>query len=119
MLKFPLRVAGPVVLLIAGLLAWDAEATTLTGFLGIQSVTDYSLLNKVGCSGDPNDKICQPEAMVSCKQGEGSAAALVCRCESCSAHAPEEDSADQQGLLACICPANRCCNWTAGKWCCN
>ena len=38
-------------LMLAGLLTWNAEATTLTGAAGQPPATNYSPVEKVGCGG--------------------------------------------------------------------
>ena len=38
-------------LMLAGLLAWNAEATTLTGTVGQPPATHYSPVEKIGCGG--------------------------------------------------------------------
>ena len=50
MRKVAIGITGAVVLLLAGILAWNAEATTLTGATTFRAGTNYSLIEKAGCS---------------------------------------------------------------------
>ena len=49
MRKVAIAIAGTVVLLFAGLLAWSSVATTLTGALTAEPGTNSSLVQKVAC----------------------------------------------------------------------
>jgi hypothetical protein len=48
-LMFALTAMGA--LMLAGLLTWSAEATTLAGTVGQPPATNYSPVEKVGCGG--------------------------------------------------------------------
>ena len=50
MRKLVIEVTGAVALLLAGILAWNAEATPLTGATTVRLGTKYSLVEKAGCS---------------------------------------------------------------------
>ena len=49
MRKVIMGITGAVVLLFAGILAWNAEATALAGTISVQAGTNYSLVQKAGC----------------------------------------------------------------------
>jgi hypothetical protein len=49
MRKLVIGTTGAVALLLAGILAWNAEATTLTGAITARPGTNYSLVEKAGC----------------------------------------------------------------------
>lgn len=52
MRKFAITFAAGLVMVLAGLFAWQADATTLGGALGVPPVTkNYSPIEKVGCRG--------------------------------------------------------------------
>jgi hypothetical protein len=49
MRKLAIGIAGAAVLLLAGALAWNAEATTLTSATTAYPATSFSLAEKAGC----------------------------------------------------------------------
>ena len=49
MRKMTIAIVGAVVLLFAGLLAWNSGATTLTGALTAEPGTSHSLIEKIAC----------------------------------------------------------------------
>ena len=49
MRKLAIGITGAVALLLAGILAWNAEATTLTTATAAHAGTNYSLVEKAGC----------------------------------------------------------------------
>jgi hypothetical protein len=49
MRKVSVAIAGALVLLIVGILAWNAEATPLTGATPLHSAADSSLAEKIAC----------------------------------------------------------------------
>jgi hypothetical protein len=51
MRKIVVGIAGVVSLLLAGILAWDAGATPLTGTIGVQPGPNYSFVEKAACGG--------------------------------------------------------------------
>jgi hypothetical protein len=53
MRKIVIGITGVVVLLLAGSFAWNAEATALTGTIGVQSGPNYSLVEKVQTCSPP------------------------------------------------------------------
>jgi hypothetical protein len=95
------KIAGgiAIVLLFAGMLAYSAEATPLTGIISVQPGTNYSL---VDCNQD--DPICKKGMSLACKPGEP---LPYCECnqEVCS---PEES----------ICPPGYKCCIRLGRWVC-
>ena len=49
MRKLAIGIAGATALMFAGILAWNAEATTLTSAATIHTETNDSLVEKAGC----------------------------------------------------------------------
>jgi len=49
MRKLAIGITGAVALLLAGILAWNAEATTLTSVATAHPATNFSLVEKAGC----------------------------------------------------------------------
>jgi len=49
MRKFVVGIAGAVALMLAGILAWDAEATPLSGATAVHPEASYSLVERAGC----------------------------------------------------------------------
>ena len=49
MRKLAIAITGAVALLLAGVLAWNAEATTLTSVATAHPATNFSLVEKAGC----------------------------------------------------------------------
>jgi len=51
MRKMVIGIAEAVAVLVVGLLTWNAEATPLTGAADVRPGTNYSLVERAGCSG--------------------------------------------------------------------
>ena len=49
MRKLPMGISTAIALLLTGMLAWNAGATTLTGATAAHPGASYSLVEKVGC----------------------------------------------------------------------
>jgi hypothetical protein len=49
MRKLAIVITGAVALMLAGILAWNAEATTLTSAATVHPATHSSLVEKAGC----------------------------------------------------------------------
>jgi hypothetical protein len=49
MRKLAIGIAAAVALMLAGILAWNAEATPLTGATTVPPATSHSLVEKAGC----------------------------------------------------------------------
>jgi hypothetical protein len=49
MRTFAIGITAAVALMLGGILAWNAEATPLTGSTAARPATNYSLIEKVGC----------------------------------------------------------------------
>jgi len=49
--KLAITLAAGLVMVLAGLFAWKADATTLGGAVGVPPVSNYSPVEKVGCGG--------------------------------------------------------------------
>jgi len=49
MRKLAIVITGAVALMLAGILAWNAEATTLTSAATVHRATNSSLVEKAGC----------------------------------------------------------------------
>ena len=49
MRKSVIGIAGTLALMLAGILAWDADATTLTNAAAGQRLANHSLVEKAGC----------------------------------------------------------------------
>jgi hypothetical protein len=49
MRKLAIGMTGAVALLLAGILAWNAQATTLTSAASAHPATNFSLVEKAGC----------------------------------------------------------------------
>ena len=117
MRKVSIVVTGVAVLLFVGILAWNAEATPLSGTTGFESGT-YSLVVKARCDDSvPNDKTCSREETVECTNERGSPP--DCNCVSCKdllTGAEQEPAGDE--VFACTCRSGTCCNPGTGKWCC-
>lgn len=47
--KLVIGITAAAALLLAGALAWNAEATTLTGAMTARPAANYSLVEKAGC----------------------------------------------------------------------
>jgi hypothetical protein len=49
MRKLVIGISAALALLLGGILAWNAEATPLTGATATHPATSYSLVEKAGC----------------------------------------------------------------------
>ena len=119
MRKTVLSTIGAFVLLLAGILAWHAEATPLSGILGC-SARNGLLLGGTRLSCGPHQKrikqICPPGTMLSC--WDPSSQFPNCLCESC----PSDDQSlwNPDEGLACPCrrPWPRSCTYNGTPYCC-
>jgi hypothetical protein len=98
-----LGITGAVVLLLAGLSAWNAEATPLTGTMSVQPGTNYSLVEKAECQGA--NVVCEAKKMVACNKGTPQP---DCACVDCP----------PPNIHGCPCGAKSCCATTHGWTCC-
>ena len=53
MRKLAIGITAAVALMLTGILAWNADATPLTGSTTARPGTNYSLVEKAGCKGLP------------------------------------------------------------------
>jgi hypothetical protein len=74
MRQLVIGITAAVTLLLGGILAWNAEATTLTGATTVHPGTNFSLVEKAGCWFPGNCKIGQTQ--ICDRRGR-------CRCTPC------------------------------------
>ena len=72
MRKLSVGITAAVLLLLAGIFAWNAEATTLSGTVTVHPTTNLSLVQKAGCwlPGNCNigqTQICDRRGRCKCK----------------------------------------------------
>jgi hypothetical protein len=84
MRKRVIGLTGTAALLLAGILGWSAEATTLTGAATVHPATNYSLVEKAGCwlPGLPGE--CEIGQQKVCDRFHNKA----CRCAPCQGWYP-------------------------------
>jgi hypothetical protein len=102
MRKVAFGITAAIVPLFAGILAYNAEATPLTGVISVQPGTNCSLVKKTDC--DKDDPICKKGMQLACKPGDPQP---YCECnqEVCS---PERS----------LCPPGYKCCIRLGHWIC-
>ena len=121
MRKLAPGITAAIVFLLANVLAWNVEATTLSGLISTQPGTNSSLLETVDCD---SDAICPLGTLLSCSNPGGPDP--QCECASCpepgtyeksetpDAAEPQAgiaaepqagiDAAEPQALALCPCP---------------
>lgn len=105
MRKIVFGITGAVVLLLAGILTWNAEATGLIGATTVHTGTSHSLVEKAGCGEDEVDDVCEKGSMIACSKGT-SPQSPNCTCDAC----PPGNT-----FPGCPCRAGTSCNFL-GKW---
>jgi hypothetical protein len=86
MRKLTIGIAGTAVLMLAGILAWNAEATPLTGATTVPAAPNQSLVQKAGCwlPGLPGECDIGQQRVCSARNHR-------CRCVPCSGWYPWRD----------------------------
>jgi hypothetical protein len=102
MRKVAIGLTGAVLLLLAGLLASNTEATPLTGTMSVQPWTNYSSVEKADC--DKDDPICKKGMTLACNPGDPQP---YCECN-------QEDCSPAESL----CPSGYKCCVKLGRWIC-
>ncbi len=99
-------ITGAVILLLVGMLAWNAEATSLTAVVGVEP--GNPLIEKVACNAA--DELCDIGKQMSCTPGGPDP---QCACIQC----------DTSGKVLCpkfprcYCNPGTTCQQPDGSWC--
>src|SRR5262249_1351882 len=115
-----MAIAGGMVLLLVGMLTWNAEATPLAGTTSLQSNTSSWIIKAKSCRENPdNDQMCEAGSGVSCTNQGGAADCKCVPCNTMTEDAAQEPTGQTgEGLVTCTCRLHTCCNPGTGKWCC-
>jgi len=100
MCKVAVDVTAAIVLLLVGLLPWNAEAAPFAGTTGFHV---YSLLEKAECKGE--NVICEAGKMLACSKGTSQP---DCACIDCP----------PKNIHGCPCRPKTCCTSAHGYVCC-
>src|SRR5512136_174175 len=83
MRRIAIGITGVVVLLLAGIFAWNAKATSLTGIVSVHPGLNYSLVEKAACGGGAFFARCEPGLRWSGEIDQCVPCALICAYPKC------------------------------------
>jgi hypothetical protein len=109
MRKVSTVITASVVLLLLGILAWNAEAMTPNGVATVRQATDYSLVEKVGfrkCPGGAH-QVCTQHACA-CSPAPAHVKTLVCASGQKICYYSCWENDENEGVTLCKYCAKRC-----------
>jgi hypothetical protein len=120
MLKFASAIAVAFLLLLAELVTASPKAAALSGILGVQPGSSYSLMQKANC--DEADQLCEKGREISCTKGD---TGPECACLECGSGehpvcpdphncAPKDMCKPCGGVMTCC----KICTTSGGKTTC-